>query len=243
MGIRGILFDKDGTLIDFPATWEPVLRALAGEFAKNDSRSAEELLALAGYDPQLKEFTPGSVWAAGHTLDLVRAWAPGTDPRREADLVRWVDDFCASAAPDSAMALTDLQVLFGTLAEAGYLLGVATNDNERSARATMARLGVLDRFALVMGYDSVPDPKPGAGMVRKFCEATGLAPQEVAVVGDNLHDVEMARAAGAGLAIGVLSGNARREHLEDHADHLIDSIVGLPALLLEIRERRQAHVL
>ena len=31
MTIRGILFDKDGTLIDFPATWEPVLRALSRE--------------------------------------------------------------------------------------------------------------------------------------------------------------------------------------------------------------------
>lgn len=243
MGIRGILFDKDGTLIDFPATWEPVLRALAAEYAKDDPVRIEELLALAGYDPKLGGFTHGSVWAAGHTLDLVRAWAPGADPEREAELVLWMDSFCARAAPDTSIPLTDLAALFTALGGAGYLLGVATNDNERSARATMERLGVLDRLALVMGYDSVPDPKPAAGMVRKFCEATGLRPDEVAIVGDNLHDVEMARAAGAGLAIGVLSGNARREHLEEHADHLIDSIAALPALLASLRKDGPSHVL
>ena len=243
MGIRGILFDKDGTLIDFPATWEPVLRALAAEYAKDDLSRVEELLALAGYDPAIKGFTPGSVWAAGHTLDLVRAWAPGADPEREAELALWVNAFCADAAPASSIPLTDLAVLFTALSEAGYLLGVATNDNERSASATMARLGVLDRLALVMGYDSVPDPKPAAGMVHKFCAATGLRPVEIAVVGDNLHDVEMARAAGAGLAIGVLSGNARREHLEAHADHLIDSIAALPALLASLRKDEPSHVL
>jgi phosphoglycolate phosphatase len=98
----------------------------------------------------------------------------------------------------------------------------------------MERLGLLSELSLVMGYDSVPDPKPGPGMVRKFCECCGTLPLEVAVVGDNVHDVEMARAAGAGLAIGVLTGNARREHLEAHADYLIDSVEGLPALLADL---------
>lgn len=238
MSIRGILFDKDGTLIDFPATWEPVLRALASEFARNDPARAEELLAIAGYDPVLKAFTPGSIWAAGHALDLARAWLPDAGVEKQDELALWINGYCATVAPDTAAPLTDLQALFATLSAQGLLLGVATNDGTRSAEATMERLGLMPHLTLVMGYDSVPDPKPGPGMVRKFCEVTGLLPYEVAVVGDNVHDVEMARAAGAGLAIGVLTGNARREHLETRVDHLIESVDGLPALLADLNRGR-----
>ncbi len=238
MSIRGILFDKDGTLIDFPATWEPVLRALASEFARNDRARVEELLAVAGYDPVLKGFTPGSIWAAGHSLDLARAWLPGADSGKQDELALWIDGYSAAIAPDTAAPITDLRALFAALSAQGLLLGIATNDSTRSARATMERLGLMPHLTLVMGYDSVPDPKPGPGMVRKFCEAAGLLAFEVAVVGDNVHDVEMARAAGAGLAIGVLTGNARREHLQDHVDHLIDSVEGLPGLIADLNRGR-----
>jgi phosphoglycolate phosphatase len=53
----------------------------------------------------------------------------------------------------------------------------------------------------------------------------------VAVVGDNLHDLIMARAAGAALAIGVLTGNGTREGLGPHAHHHNASIDDLPGLL------------
>lgn len=239
MAIRGILFDKDGTLVDFPATWEPVLRALAAEFAPDDAGRAEELLALAGYDPAIGGFRAGSVWAAGHTLDLVRVWAPEADAVRQAELALWVDGFCSRVAPETAAPIGDLRALFDSLAAEGYLLGIATNDSARSATATMERLGLLADLTLVMGYDSVPDPKPGPGPVLLFCEHAGTRPEEIAVVGDNVHDVEMARAAGAGLAIGVLTGNARREHLEDHADYLIQSVEDLPALLAGLGAGRE----
>jgi phosphoglycolate phosphatase len=50
------------------------------------------------------------------------------------------------------------------------------------------------------------------------------------MVGDNTHDLEMAHAAGAGLAIGVLSGNSTRAELAPRADIIVDSIADLPGL-------------
>ena len=51
------------------------------------------------------------------------------------------------------------------------------------------------------------------------------------MVGDNRHDLETARAAGAGLAVGVLSGTGTRETLAPMADVLLDSVADLPAYL------------
>ena len=51
------------------------------------------------------------------------------------------------------------------------------------------------------------------------------------MVGDNRHDLEMARAGGAGLAVGVLSGTGTRETLAPMADVILDSIADLPGYL------------
>jgi phosphoglycolate phosphatase len=64
-----------------------------------------------------------------------------------------------------------------------------------------------------------------------FCEQTGLTPAEVAVVGDSTHDLEMARAAGAGLCVGVLTGPATHDDLAHLADVVLGSAVELAAYL------------
>ena len=51
------------------------------------------------------------------------------------------------------------------------------------------------------------------------------------MVGDNLHDLEMGRRARAGLIVAVLSGTGAAEDLTPHADHVLDSIQDLEALL------------
>jgi phosphoglycolate phosphatase len=83
----------------------------------------------------------------------------------------------------------------------------------------------------VAGYDTVRNPKPAGDMVHAFCAACRLRPEEVAVVGDNRHDLEMARSAGAGLAIGVLSGSSALADFGSLADAVLESIAELPDFL------------
>ncbi|MEL6211117.1 MAG: HAD hydrolase-like protein, partial [Pseudomonadota bacterium] len=59
----------------------------------------------------------------------------------------------------------------------------------------------------------------------------GIAPAEIAMIGDSTHDMACARAASCGLRVGVLTGPASHADLAPHADHVIDSIDALPALL------------
>ena len=84
---------------------------------------------------------------------------------------------------------------------------------------------------MVLGADSVAIAKPSGQMVKRFAELTGLAPAEVAMVGDNSHDIDEARAGGAGLAVGVLTGNSSAAELAPHADHVIESVAELLPLL------------
>jgi phosphoglycolate phosphatase len=113
----------------------------------------------------------------------------------------------------------------------GLKLGVATNDSQVSARGHMSHIGVIEHFDDIIAADTVAVPKPSGNMIRRFAEVTGLVPSEIAMVGDNAHDMEEARNGGAGLAVAVLTGNAEAHHIAHLADHTIASVADLPRLL------------
>jgi hypothetical protein len=74
--------------------------------------------------------------------------------------------------------VTELAPLFDRLAARGLLLGVATMDGTAAAEASLVRLAVRDRIALLAGADSGYGLKPAPGMVLGFCAALKLAPAE-----------------------------------------------------------------
>ncbi len=80
-------------------------------------------------------------------------------------------------------------------------------------------------------YDSVDNPKPAADPVVLFCENCKVHSQEVLVVGDNVHDLQMARTGNVALKVGVLSGNSEYQDLKPYADFVLDSVLELPDLL------------
>ena len=229
--IRGILFDKDGTLLDFCATWVPAYRTAAAEIGDlAGGVDARMLLADAGFDDATGTCDPHSVLAAGTNLELATVWATicGLDVALVLPVVeRTLDEF----ARRDAMQLVDLDTFFAGLAARGFVLGVATMDDEATARAMLDRFGVLEHLAFLCGGDSGCGTKPGSGMADAFLAATGLRAGELMVVGDTPHDMEMARAAGVACRIGVLSGAGTREALEPLAHHVIVSIEDLDAVL------------
>ncbi|WP_298957134.1 HAD family hydrolase [uncultured Methylobacterium sp.] len=228
--LGAVLFDKDGTLLDYRRTWEPINREAATLAAGGDPVLARRLLAAGGMDPDSGETAGDSVLAAGSTDEIARAWiAAGAAFAPEA-LTRALDDLFTRRAADAVPA-ADLDALFGALAGAGLVIGVASSDGEAAVRAMLRRFGLDGVVAFVAGYDSGHGTKPGPGMLLAFARATGLSPSRIAVVGDNLHDIAMARAGGAGLAVGVLTGTGRRASLAAAADHCLGSVADLVGLL------------
>ena len=59
--IRGLLFDKDGTLLDFDANWRELVNEVLDELAPDDPALRRVLADVAGMDPDSGRFRPGSV--------------------------------------------------------------------------------------------------------------------------------------------------------------------------------------
>lgn len=231
-GIRGIVFDKDGTLFDFNATWRGAVEAALDLLAPADLARRTAMARAAGYDPASGAFAAGSPVVAGSTADVAAIWSAHLPGRAQGDIETALNAL-AETASDLAPAAADLPGLLDRFRAAGLALGVATHDSEAGARAHLRAVGALDRFDFIAGYDSGHGLKPGPGMIRAFCDRMDLDPAEVAMIGDSLHDLRAGRAAGAGLVVGVLTGPARAEELAPHADAVIASIEALPALLAE----------
>ena len=231
MKIRGVLFDKDGTLIDVNQTWVPIYRQMLGDLFATSAEGAERLMEKAGFDRASGKFLAGSLLAGGTTRQLIDVWWPGLDETGIAAKTRILDHDYAHLVRQSLSPLMPLEPVLSELRAMGLKLGVATNDSHVSAKNHMTHIGVIEHFVDIIAADTVAVPKPSGNMIRRFAEVTGLAAAEIAMVGDNHHDMEEARNGGAGLAVAVLSGNAAHGDIAHLADYTIASVAELAALL------------
>ncbi|MFC5384825.1 HAD family hydrolase [Aquamicrobium segne] len=234
--IKGILFDKDGTLIDFHATWAQVAEEMALEAAKGNQDKADTMLIAGGLDPVTRSFMADSIFAAGTNLDIIELWFPELSRAEQLETLEEFNQMTADKGAVFAVALPGIIDALNRLHTQRFRLGVATNDSTLGCEKTLAALGIAQLFEAAYGYDAVANAKPAPDTVRAFCDLTGLKPAEIAMIGDNRHDLDMARAGGCGLAIGVLSGTGTRASLSPLADVVLESVADLPGYLMTLRQ-------
>jgi len=225
--IKGLLFDKDGTLFDFNATWAS-WAATFFQTLTGDRAEATGLGAKLGFDLPSQRFAPDSVIVAGTPEDIASAISKHLPHRSEGELISLMN----AAAADAPQAEVTPLKPFLTALKRSYRLGVATNDAEGPARAHLDQAGITDLFDFIAGYDSGYGGKPEPGMQNGFCETLGLDPAHVVMVGDSTHDLIAGRRAGM-KTVGVLTGLAPRPELAPHADIVLPSIKALPGWLAE----------
>ena len=220
-GIAGLVFDKDGTLFDFEATWGDWAARLLTELC--GPRAAEAGQAL-GFDVASRSFTPASPIIAETSGTVAKLLLPHVPGWELEPLIRKMK---AEAAATRLIEAVPLKPLFADLTARGLKLGLATNDDESSARAHLQSAGIDGHFGFVAGWDSGWGGKPEAGQLMAFLRWSGLAPEAVAMIGDSLHDLEAGHAAGM-VTVGVLTGPATRAELAPVAEVILDDIGALP---------------
>ncbi len=223
--IRAVLFDKDGTLFDFAASWSGWAGEMLDALALGDAGRKARLSEVLRFDPG-SGFAPDSPVIAG-TLDETAALIAPHVPMSSAE----VTEFLSRASAQAQMQpVVPLDALLARLAARQLVLGVATNADEREAQRHLRAAGIFERFALVLGCDSGYTPKPAPDMLLGFADRMGLAPRAVVMVGDSTHDLIAGRAAGMA-TVGVLTGLAPPDVLAPHADAVVPDIGHLPGLL------------
>jgi phosphoglycolate phosphatase len=223
--IKGIIFDKDGTVFDFNATWGTWTQGMLMSEVGDDPVLFTTLATALGYDVDNQRFHPGSIViaaTAGEVADTILKVLPDRD--KTALLSR----MNAAASEVQQIEAVPLISFFTELQASNFCLGIATNDAEAPAIRHLERAGVKDHFDFIAGYDSGHGAKPGPGQLLAFCSQTGLRPADCVMVGDSTHDLEAGRAAGM-RTIGVLTGPAPAQELAPMADVVLPTIGDIPA--------------
>ncbi|HHV98406.1 MAG TPA: HAD family hydrolase [Clostridiaceae bacterium] len=239
MSIRGVLFDKDGTLVDFNSLWIPITYHFVEEVLNlcgvvdRQNIIRDELLEALGISHD--SIDPDGITAHGTMDDVNKVfidvmaksgikYSPSKNTyKKMVDLMKQL----MIKYSENIKSVGDLNKLLESLRKKGIYIGIATSDIVDSAKYCMERLGILDYFDFIGGDDGIIKGKPHPDLMYAFCEKCGLKPEEVAVIGDTPSDMMFAKNSGAGLAVGVLCGVGSRKNLEELADIICPSTMDI----------------
>ena len=230
---QAVIFDKDGTLIDFDVMWGGWVVYLAGQLNAASGLNVEEPFYVAmGYDHEHRKVLAGGRLASRPmaqlrhlTIEVMQSFGLNMDQAEQIVEQAW----CIPDPVILAKPLTDIRTLFSQFHSQKIKIGIATADDRAPTQAMIEAFDVEEFISTMACGDDGIKAKPAPDMVLAICKGMKIDPAGTMVIGDTVADLKMARAAGAGLVVGVLSGVSSARDLVSYADVLIESVDELHA--------------
>lgn len=215
-----VVFDLDGTLIDSVRHFVDTVTA---SFTAIDQAVPDETT--------IRSVSGITAW------DAMALLAPGTPPERvDVILESYRTHYRARAGVQREPLFTGaLDLLDRLQSDPSTILAVATGKGYQSAITLLERHEILDRF------DSIQTPdhnrgKPDPQMIETAMAKVGASRQQTVMIGDTVHDMRMAKAAGvAGIGVGW-GYHATDDLLREGASTLVAHVEELDAAIARMME-------
>ena len=201
--IKWLLFDKDGTLLEFDETWSEISLVMIDRFVEkyhiDHKQSLQEELGYVN-----DRFLSSGILASGTLSDIINVFTKYAQENDKQELEKWT-----------------VQLSKDLISE--YNIAIITSDDIDGTERFIKDAGVehlIDEkiTASINGYQK-PNPK----MVEDFYKKWDVSPNEIAIIGDTPTDIQMGKNAHFRAVVGVLSGTGNKEDLAD-ADYIYQDI-------------------
>jgi len=204
-----ILFDLDGTLID---STDAILEGfeVAYETFGETSPDSEDIKSLIGYPLDIMFERLG---IRGDKWDYVDAYKKH---------YRIISRAKTSLLPLAREAIEEA-ARFATL-------GIVTTKTASYSQELLEHMGVMHHFDVLIGRESVQNPKPHAEPIHKAIKQLDASYESTWMIGDTLLDIHSAKNAGI-KSVGVLCGYGKRLDLEKHTKYITDNALDAVKLI------------
>ena len=216
--IRAILFDKDGTLLQFTEGWvDSIVKFLENKTL--DDNKKREIFKEIGIreDGGVEE---NSILSSETAMDLAKIFSNYLDEDLD-EIYREIDDHLLNYLKENNRFIRetcDLRSLFEVLRDKGILIGIFTSDNYRQAKYSMDYLG-LDSFIDFYAAADIYEKKPNKESLEVFKKKYSLKDREIIIVGDSKVDMVFGEDT---IKVGVLCGTGSRKMLAKYTGNIID---------------------
>jgi phosphoglycolate phosphatase len=219
-GIRGCVFDLDGTLADTAPDIAVALNSALREVGQPPLPVQEVVTLIGGGIPTLVDRAVAKLGAptsiAGLLVDRM--------------LYHYNHSFCVETR-----AMTGVVTCLEALKQRGMPMAVCTNKDQAIAHKIVEALGLDSYFIKTIGRQPNVPKKPDPAMLMIAAECLECSVETVVMIGDSDVDAQTARAAGS-TAVILRNGYFSGDHGEIGADHLIDDMTGLLPLLDDLSD-------
>lgn len=230
MNVKGILFDKDGTLLDFDGFWTVAA-----------STAADKIIAAVGAEPGIKNCLMKAIGVNNSTASITGSLCCGTygDISRDIGCVLDSKGYCiekdkllqitvnafhSSLCEGKIMpACAGLKETLAELCRRGIKCAVLTSDDIDGTEHCLNKLGIRQYFNKIYTDDGILRPKPFPDAVNRFCCDEQLGKEEVILVGDTLIDMLCAENSGI-KAVGVAKNSDNKKLLMEKTDIVLEDI-------------------